>query len=109
MYKLTSSTTILRADGACIPADPENTDYAAYLAWQAEGNTPDPADIPDPKVAIQIQIDSLERTQLLPRITREFMLGLSEATYPPEILALNEGYRRLKEFDEQIIALRVQL
>ena len=27
-----------------IPINEENTDYQNYLAWKAEGNTPDPAD-----------------------------------------------------------------
>lgn len=37
-------SVILRlADSACIPIDPENRDYAEYLAWVAAGNTPLPA------------------------------------------------------------------
>ena len=49
MYKLTTSPSITRlADNASIPADPANTDYAAYLVWLSEGNTPEPADIPPP-------------------------------------------------------------
>jgi hypothetical protein len=32
------------ADNAFIPFDPANTDYAEYLKWLDEGNTPLPAD-----------------------------------------------------------------
>ena len=50
MYKLTNTTTIIRiADKSSIPNDPANTDYAAYLEWVEEGNTPEATDVsPDP-------------------------------------------------------------
>ena len=52
-YQLTTGDTILRlADNAFIPPDPANTDYAAYLAWLEEGNTPEPAPIPEPPVEL---------------------------------------------------------
>jgi hypothetical protein len=48
-YQLTTGDTILRLeDGASIPPDPANTDYAAYLAWLEAGNTPEPAPEPEP-------------------------------------------------------------
>ena len=48
-YKLFKSLdgeirNVLRDDKDSIPFDPANTDYQAYLAWLAEGNTPEPAD-----------------------------------------------------------------
>ena len=50
MYKISNNINgnpacIVKLDvGARIPFDPANTDYAAYLAWLAEGNEPLPAD-----------------------------------------------------------------
>ena len=45
MYKLLNENVVLKIEtGAAIPFDPANTDYQAYLAWLAEGNTPLPAE-----------------------------------------------------------------
>ena len=49
MYQLTNQPYQVKriADNAFIPFDPANTDYAEYLKWVAEGNTPLPADTPE--------------------------------------------------------------
>ena len=56
MYKLQSNkdpitgqvnspaAVIRTTDGACIPFDPDNTDYQAYLKFLADGGQPLPAD-----------------------------------------------------------------
>jgi hypothetical protein len=47
MYKL-GTNCVMKFDGdeflLCIPFDPDNTDYQAFLLWKSEGNEPLPAD-----------------------------------------------------------------
>ena len=63
-YTLTNSKTIIRdIDGAAIPADPANTDYQQYLAWVAEGNTPNPYVAPPEPEPVQPTLADLQ-TQL---------------------------------------------
>ena len=114
MYKLQSATILRLSDGASIPQDPANVDYAKYLIWCSEGNIPesvDPLPIPDPKEAIKAQIDILERKEMLPRLVREYMLA--DAEQKARALGIdpmtNYGYARLKEFDQLISSLREQL
>lgn len=43
-----AATCIKRiTDNAFIPMDPDNRDYAEYLAWLEQGNTPLPSEQPE--------------------------------------------------------------
>ena len=45
LFSNTAESSVIRTtDNACIPFDPDNSDYQAYLKWLAEGNTPLPAE-----------------------------------------------------------------
>ena len=95
MYKLTKYNSIIRlTDNACIPADERNTDYANYLAWVAEGNTPEPADLPDPLVEIYNKIAELEASITQRRLREALLTGDSSF---------------IDSVDAQIAALRAQL
>lgn len=69
-YKLFNRAThILRVDdGAMIPTDPLNADYAEYLSWCAAGNAPLPADpLPNPRIAqIKAELAALDARRIRP-------------------------------------------
>ena len=101
MYKLNhNSTSITRVqDGASIPADPANTDYAKFLAdveadptCVADADLPSSAELNAPIIA---QIIALEATQARP--IREMMLGDQTAT------------ARLEAINDDILSLRAKL
>lgn len=91
--------------------------------WRLEGGEW-VAVAPDPRIAIQAQIDEIEQATMVPRITREFMLlsarDLAEReaerrtaagmpTTAAELLAANIGYQRTLQVELMIDALREQL
>lgn len=120
IYKLDKFNIVIRTtDGASIPMDERNKDYQEYLKWLDEGNTPEPVDAPDPRIAITEQIDRLERESLLNRGTREMQIFqleeraaqvATQTGHPVEaVLAANVYYVKLKALDTLISGLRDQL
>ena len=83
--------------------------------WNGAFVAPPPPTPEEAQSLIQLQIYAMEREKMLPRIVREMTIAQLEqwATqqgYPLDQFRLvNKGYRMIKEFDEQIAALRAQL
>lgn len=95
-YKLTRDTVIIRViDGASIPPDTSNRDYAEYLAWLAAGGVPDPVDPPDQRQIILDQITAMEASVTNRRLR--------------EAALTDAGRAWLADVDAQIAALRAQM
>jgi hypothetical protein len=64
---------------------------------------------------IAAEIDARERQHMLPRPVRDSLLAIAEKEAaalgytPPQLRTVNAGYRKVKELDEQIAALRGQM
>lgn len=106
MYRLTDSGAIARiADGAFIPADPANSDYAGFLAWKAEGNTPAP--VPAPVFNQQAALARLRvvRRPILDALSGLLADALTDADQPL-VAALRSARQGLKDLpsDTQLLA-----
>lgn len=109
MYALTASTYILRGD-ACIPSDPANTDYAAYLAWIEAGNTPEPyvAPVPTPldQIAAIESANPITHRNLRDLSMTVAQIAAAVAGVDPMV---NPAVQQLTALEAQIAALRAQL
>lgn len=77
MYKIDKFGNVVRiSDGACIPADPMNMDYAAYLKWEAEGNTPLPYEPPTVDAKEQAKAELRESDAGMARIAEDLIGAL---------------------------------
>jgi hypothetical protein len=90
MYQLTATNSIIRlSDGASIPADSNNTNYAAYLRWWAEGNTPLPAAPPPSPAPDYLAFwDALMASSVYASIRTQSMASLPMNTLATEFIAL---------------------
>ena len=90
MYQLTSGDSILRlSDNAFIPQAPGNRDYADFLVWKAEGNTPLPAPAPAPPGPDYIAFwDALTTSTIYTTIREQSFVSLPMNTLATEFIAL---------------------
>ena len=89
-YQFTSGDTILRlSDNAYIPQAPGNRDYAEYLAWLEEGNTPLPAPPPPPPGPDYLAFwDALMVSTVYASIREQSFVSLPMNTLATEFIAL---------------------
>jgi len=92
MYKLNqNSTSITRlSDGASIPDDPANRDYAAYLEWVEEGNTPEAADVPPDPTYQENRVK--EYPQIGDQLDALYHAGVFPAAMTASIKAIKDKY-----------------
>lgn len=110
MFQITNSTFILRSDGASIPADPENADYAAYLEWINAGNSPAPYVAPASTPLEQIA--AIEAANpITHRNLRDLSMTVAQiaAAVTGTDPLVNPAVQQIVALEAQIAALRAQL
>ena len=109
-YKLTNSTTVLRSDGANIPEDHTNADWQEYLAWLADGNTPEPADVPPPLNPLE-KIKAIEDANpITHRMLRELSMTVAQiaGAVTGQDITENPAVKEVLKLNAEIGQLRAQ-
>jgi hypothetical protein len=103
------SFKVVRVDGVAVAFGPNEDHYEPGMPYVIE------ADAPTITPSIQSQIHALDGGDPMARPTREFMIlslekeALAAGYTVAQLRASHYGYRKVKELDEQIAALRAQL
>lgn len=105
------------AGGNIVSFGPNDDGYSPIVpsgaAISIETSQPQPQ--PDQKALLQSEIDAIEHATLMNRAVREFMLAQAEQIAaasgytPAQLYQVNLGYRKVKDIDTQIAALRAQI
>jgi hypothetical protein len=113
---MSGGSGVVRSDGAAIPADLNNSDYQAYLAWVAAGNTATP--VPGPsqaqqvatyEAAIQVALDTYAQSWgYNDLVTAASYAASTNSQYAAEAKALiawrDEVWAWAEAFEAQVIA-----
>ena len=110
-YKYLTETTLAKIDDDGISRGSCSIEHPEYLAWLAEGNTPEPADVPPPPTVQQqlVQLDA--DNALTQRNLREFILLAAQAFklgQPIDIMAI-PGVAKVAQVEAEAQALRAAL
>ena len=82
-YQLTPHNYVTRlSDNACIPFAEGNSDYAQYLLWLAEGNTPEPVDPPTQEQQMT-EINEKAQSLIYAKWPIWAQQNCNDGTYPP--------------------------
>lgn len=98
-YHITANGGLVRdSDGAFIPNDPGNRDYAEFMSWQAEGNSAVPYQPPAPTFAdfqasAKVALDKTSVT--MERITEGVALGTT-TLQAADVVAFMQYRRQLR-------------
>lgn len=87
-YRLTLNPELIQriADNTFFPTNPENKDYQEFLAWQADGNTPDPAESPEETAAREAQeLEHTEQTVLRDSLKMDAIFDALKRATPAQI------------------------
>lgn len=98
MYKIVDDNFVLRNDGACIPRNPDNADYQAFIEWEKAGGVVLPKDPEkeNPKALLAELDRKMARAgeDILTVLVKKKLMSIADL--PPAIQAIISERQRLR-------------